>query len=177
MKLYIVRHGQTDLNAQKRMQARRGLPLNATGIAQAEKLAGELAGVRFSEVWSSPQERAVETARIASGGMEVRTDERLQPFDVGEADGQVIDENMRLTVGLIPDSRYYAGVEEPALFKERIYSFLDELKARLPRDATVMIAGHKCTTGCIDCYFNGFPADGDFFSHSVKNGRYRVFEL
>ena len=72
MKLYIVRHGQTDLNAQKRMQARRGLPLNATGIAQAEELAGELAGVRFSEVWSSPQERAVETARIASGGMEVR---------------------------------------------------------------------------------------------------------
>ena len=120
MKLYIVRHGQTDLNAQKRMQARRGLPLNATGIAQAEELAGELAGVRFSEVWSSPQERAVETARIASGGMEVRTDERLQPFDVGEADGQVIDENMRLTVGLIPDSRYYAGVEDPALFKERI---------------------------------------------------------
>lgn len=99
MKIYTVRHGQTDLNVQKRMQGRRGLPLNAVGIAQAEELRRELAGVAFGKVYSSPQERAVQTARIASGGAEVTADERLQPFDVGSADGQIIDGSMRLTVG------------------------------------------------------------------------------
>ena len=103
MKIFTVRHGQTDLNVQKRMQGRHGLPLNAVGLAQAEELARELADVRFEAVFSSPQERAVQTARIASRGAEVITDERLEPFDVGSADGQVIDESMRLTVGLIPD--------------------------------------------------------------------------
>lgn len=178
MKIYLVRHGQTDLNIQKRMQGRHGLPLNAVGRAQAEELGRELAGVRFDAVYSSPQERAVETALIASGGMIPITDERLQPFDVGSADGQVIDETMRLTVGLIPDTRYYDGVEDPKAFVARVFSFLDELTAKYAgRDANVMIAGHKCTTGCVDCYFNGMPEDGDFFSRSVKNGKCRVYDL
>ena len=154
MKIYLVRHGQTDLNIQKRMQGRRGLPLNAVGRAQAEE------------------------ALIASGGMIPITDERLQPFDVGSADGQVIDETMRLTVGLIPDTRYYDGVEDPKAFVARVFSFLDELTAKYAgRDVNVMIAGHKCTTGCVDCYFNGMPEDGDFFSRSVKNGKCRVYDL
>ena len=177
MKIYTVRHGQTDLNVQKRMQGRRGLPLNAVGIAQAEELRRELAGVAFGKVYSSPQERAVQTARIASGGAEVTSDERLQPFDVGSADGQIIDGSMRLTVGLIPDPAFYDGVEDPDAFVRRIYGFLDELIAKSGKDEVVMIAGHKCTTGCIDCYFNGMPADGDFFSRSVKNGRYRIYEV
>lgn len=178
MKIYIVRHGQTDLNIQKRMQGRKGLALNAVGISQAEELARELARVKFDAVFSSPQERAVQTAAIASGGARVVTDERLQPFDVGSADGQVIDESMHLTVGLIPDSAYYTGVEDPDAFVARIFDFMEEIKARFSgKDGAVMIAGHKCTTGCIDCWFSGMPTDGDFFSRSVKNGKCRVYEI
>lgn len=178
MRIYTVRHGQTDLNVQKRMQGRHGLPLNATGIAQAERLADELKGVPFAAVYSSPQERAVQTARIATQGAAVVTDERLQPFDVGSADGQIIDENMRLVVGLIPDPTVYDGVENPKDFADRIYSFLDELTAEYAgREVNVMIAGHKCTTGCIDCYFNGMPSDGDFFSRSVSNGNFRIYDV
>ena len=109
MRIYTVRHGQTDLNVQKRMQGRHGLPLNATGIAQAERLADELKGVSFAAVYSSPQERAVQTARIATQGAAVVTDERLPPFDVGSADGQVIDQKMPLVVGLHPDPTAYDG--------------------------------------------------------------------
>lgn len=178
MKIYIVRHGQTDLNIQRRMQGRHGLPLNAVGIAQAERLAENLRDVAFAAVYSSPQERAVQTAEIASRGAAVTVDERLQPFDVGTADGQVIDETMRLTVGLIPDSAFYDGVEDANEFRKRIFAFMDEVTARFGNsDVNVMIAGHKCTTGCIDCYFNGMPSDGDFFSRSVGNGNYRVYEV
>lgn len=178
MRIFTVRHGQTDLNIQKRMQGRHGLPLNAVGLAQAEELARELADVRFDAVFSSPQERAVQTARIASHGAEVITDERLEPFDVGSADGQVIDESMRLTVGLIPDPEFYDGVEDPKAFVSRIFGFLDELTRKYSgADVNVMLAGHKCTTGCIDCYINGMPENGDFFSRSVKNGKCRVYEL
>ena len=66
MKIFTVRHGQTDLNVQKRMQGRHGLPLNAVGLAQAEELARELADVRVEAAFSSPQERAVKTARRES---------------------------------------------------------------------------------------------------------------
>ena len=94
------------------------------------------------------------------------------------ADGQVIDESMHLTVGLIPDPAYYTGVEDPDAFVARISDFMEEMKARFSgKDGAVMIAGHKCTTGCIDCWFSGMPADGDFFSRSVKNGKCRVYEI
>ena len=146
--------------------------------AEEEELARELARVKFDAVFSSPQERAVQTAAIASGGALVVTDERLQPFDVGSADGQVIDESMHLTVGLIPDPAYYTGVEDPDAFVARIFDFMEEMKARYSgKDGAVMIAGHKCTTGCIDCWFSGMPTDGDFFSRSVKNGKCRVYEI
>lgn len=85
---------------------------------------------------------------------------------------------MRLVVGLIPDPTVYDGVENPKDFADRIYSFLDELTAEYAgREVNVMIAGHKCTTGCIDCYFNGMPSDGDFFSRSVSNGNFRIYDV
>ncbi len=178
MRIYIVRHGQTDLNIQKRMQGRKGLPLNATGLAQAEACAESLKDVAFDKVFSSPQERAVQTAEIVSHGIKAMVDERLQPFDVGSADNLVIDDTMKLTVGLIPDPTFYTGVENPEEFVKRIFSFMDEIKSAYGgRDGNIMIAGHKCTTGCIDCYFNGMPADGDFFSRSVANGKFRVYEI
>lgn len=178
MKIYLVRHGQTDLNIQKRMQGRKGLPLNAEGLRQAAETAEKLRDVKFDVVYSSPQERAVQTAKIVSRGAEVLTDERLQPFDVGSADNQVIDENMKLTVGLIPDTRFYTGVEDPKAFVARIFGFMNELVSKYGKsDAVIMIAGHKCTTGCIDCFFNGMPSDGDFFSRSVKNGQFRLYDV
>ena len=38
--IYVIRHGQTDLNKERRMQGRWGLPLNEIGIEQAERLQG-----------------------------------------------------------------------------------------------------------------------------------------
>lgn len=178
MKLYVIRHGQTDLNAQHRMQARKGLPLNEVGIKQAEEAFAELSSIEFVAVYSSPQERAVQTARIVSHTDKTCIDDRLDAFDVGTADNQVIDENMPLLYGLVPDSRYYDGVEDTEHFRERVWSFLDELRSKYRnQDGNLLIAGHKCTTGCIDAYFNGMPSDGDFFSLSSKNGKYKIYDI
>lgn len=178
MKLYVIRHGQTDLNAQRRMQARKGLPLNEVGIGQAKEASTELKDVKFVAVYSSPQERAVQTARIVAQTDRICIDDRLDAFDVGTADNQVIDENMPLLYGLVPDSRYYDGVEDTEHFRERVWNFLDELRSIYGnQDGNLLIAGHKCTTGCIDAYFNGMPANGDFFSMSSKNGKYKIYDI
>lgn len=193
MKLCVIRHGQTDLNLQCRMQARKGLPLNANGIAQVQAAAEELKGVVFDYVFSSPQVRAVETARILCGYAQVQpierindvvagdciyTDERINAFDVGTADGLIIDADMKLLYGLVPDSNVYEGVEDVQAFKRRVFDFLDELQTQFRGlNVTILIAGHKCTTGCIRGYFEGFPENGDFFSLSSKNGKYRLYEI
>ena len=64
MNIYIVRHGETDWNVQLKLQGRADIPLNATGIEQAEQTGAHLkkAGISFAKVYPSPLQRAVKTA-------------------------------------------------------------------------------------------------------------------
>jgi probable phosphoglycerate mutase len=66
MALYLVRHGETDYNREKRFQSRIDVPLNATGLMQAKAVRNEFArrGVQFDLARCSPLSRAVHTARI-----------------------------------------------------------------------------------------------------------------
>ena len=91
MNLYIVRHGQTRLNAEHRVQGRKGAPLNEVGIEQAKELNRKFReeGIKFDYVYSSPQERAIKTAKIASGienTEDIIVDDRLDVYDLGTAD-------------------------------------------------------------------------------------------
>lgn len=64
----LVRHGETDWNRQRRLQGRADIPLNATGVLQAEAVAADFAPDEWSLVLSSPLSRAQATARAISEG-------------------------------------------------------------------------------------------------------------
>jgi broad specificity phosphatase PhoE len=59
---FFLRHGQTDWNAQGRIQGHTDMPLNETGMAQARAAAGRLAGHGIDCIVSSPLARAHKTA-------------------------------------------------------------------------------------------------------------------
>jgi len=69
--LILIRHGQTDWNAEERFQGRVDVPLNAVGRSQALRLRVELGGMPFDTVYSSPLGRALDTARIIAGNRAV----------------------------------------------------------------------------------------------------------
>lgn len=86
MRIYLVRHGQTDLNKAKLMQGRSDMPLNATGLEQAKKTKALIADVKFDAVYASPLSRAVNTAAIVSGEdkSNIIIDNRLIETDFGK---------------------------------------------------------------------------------------------
>lgn len=68
MKLYLIRHGQTDWNVAGRIQGSHNSELNENGINQAKELGMKLleSKLPFSKIYSSLQKRAFQTAEIIS---------------------------------------------------------------------------------------------------------------
>ncbi|MCY7325509.1 MAG: histidine phosphatase family protein [Microbacteriaceae bacterium] len=75
--LYLVRHGETDWNAARRIQGSTDIPLNETGRAQARRTGRLLASRRWDAVVASPLSRAFETASIIAGEIGLPEPERL----------------------------------------------------------------------------------------------------
>ena len=86
--IYIIRHGQTELNIRNVLQGRSNHPLNETGIRQAEEAAERLKGISFDAVYSSPLIRAVRTAEIIAPAVKPVIDERLIEMEYGPYEGK-----------------------------------------------------------------------------------------
>lgn len=90
---WLIRHGETDWNVARKLQGWRDIPLNPTGIAQANALALALQPARFPHaihaVVSSDLSRALETARIGAArfALPVLTDAGLRERNFGVHEG------------------------------------------------------------------------------------------
>lgn len=88
--LYLVRHGETDWNRQRRIQGSTDIPLNETGRLQAMRAGSLLARRDWDGILSSPLSRAYETARIIAeqvGLGKPRALDDLVERAYGEAEG------------------------------------------------------------------------------------------
>ncbi|TSI10142.1 histidine phosphatase family protein [Lysinibacillus sp. BW-2-10] len=108
MEIYFVRHGETEWNKEGRLQGWLNSKLTARGIAQAEKLKMELQNQNFQATYSSPLQRAIQTASILAD-QEIHLDDRLKEIHLGTWQGQLIEE-------LLKDERYDAYCNKPAMY-------------------------------------------------------------
>lgn len=85
MKIWITRHGQTNLNKAKLMQGRTDEPLNERGFAQAKEARDKIGEVHFDKVYASPLSRAIDTASIIGGvdRKDIIVDPRIIEVDFG----------------------------------------------------------------------------------------------
>lgn len=154
MKIYVIRHGETDWNAQYKLQGRSDIPLNEKGRALAAETAEALKDVKFDVCFSSPLSRAHETAEIILGDrpVEIINDERLIEIGFGVCDGmQVRDPQTReISVKnwdyfLKAPEKYETPENAESMLElcERVKGFVEELVAREDlEDKTILIATH-----------------------------------
>ncbi|MGN0205255.1 MAG: histidine phosphatase family protein [Coprococcus sp.] len=162
MVVYFIRHGETDFNKQGLIQGRTDIPLNETGLSQAEMTAAYFRkeGAVFDRVYSSPLIRAHKTASIVSGWdmADIRTDERVQELAFGTAEGMDFKNLPENIMNLFTKPEAYVppeGAEQLSALKDRCQSFLDELAAmslREPSVHTVLVATHGAALrGILSC--------------------------
>ena len=111
MILYIVRHGETEWNKMGKMQGKTDISLSEDGRKLAQKTADGLKNVKFDYIFSSPLERAYETACIIRGSRdtEIVKDERLIEIGFGLYEGTVVEERKGSIAYFFDDPENYVA--------------------------------------------------------------------
>jgi broad specificity phosphatase PhoE len=166
-RLYLVRHGATQLSAEDRFAGDIGVDLSADGRSQAERLAVRVRDHSISAIYSSPLSRAIETARIiATGcGLEPRLSDGLREIHHGHWEGLTRQE---VETGFAAE--YAAWEEDPFTFApEGGESGVSVLARALPAlreivvhhaGLTVLAVSHKATIRLLLSSLLGFDPRG-----------------
>ena len=130
MRVYVIRHGESETNSKNRWTGWLDVPLTQKGKEDAGKAGWFLKDICFDKVYASDLSRAVETAQIAAPGYSYELSPLLREINVG------ILANTDLSF-LTPEQKQrvkecgYAdfGGETEQGFYQRIYQFTKELEA------------------------------------------------
>ena len=148
MKIYLVRHGETDWNQAGLLQGQTDIDLNAQGFAQAEEAAERLREVPFEIAFCSPLIRARHTAETILGDRKISltTDERLKELNFGPWEGVDIRTIKDASSQPFSNPGSYLppeGAESFAQLYERSSSFVQQVL--LPLEGTyetVLVVAH-----------------------------------
>jgi len=164
--ILLIRHGENDYVKQSRLSGRMpGIHLNEKGRAQAQALAEKLKSAPIKAVYSSPLERAMETAEPLAKALELEVIPRpgLIETDVGEWQGKTIKGLSRLKIWRkvlgAPSLMRFPGGES---FIETQYRICQEIEwIREQHDPKVLIAcfSHADPIKLAIAYYLGMPLD------------------
>ncbi|HMH70336.1 MAG TPA: histidine phosphatase family protein [Candidatus Saccharimonadales bacterium] len=176
MKLYFIRHGQTNSNAQAVNQPTLGNdePLNEAGVQQANELAEHLKNEKIDVIISSPFNRAVQTAEIVNKyhNLAIDIDDAWQEI---QTNGYV-DISTWNNLFNFDEKASVENTEPLAVFFKRIYGALDKLAAKYG-DKTIAVVSHGGVQHALYAYANKLPLAGDMRISPMKNCEYRIYEL
>ena len=136
----LIRHGQTDWNAQRRLQGSSDIPLNDVGRNQARGAVAALSGYEWDAVVSSPLSRAAETAELIGGGLGLIVDRyvpELTERDFGPAEG--LQDGPELDALRTPDG--FRGAESDDAAAARGLAALEALAEEF-RGRRVLVVAH-----------------------------------
>lgn len=135
---YVVRHGQTDWNVEKRIQGFSDIPLNDHGREEALSLALELRDIHYDVCISSDLQRAYETALILTSNIfpsiEIVKDERLRERDSGIWDGRYYKEYYSAT------SEEKLGVETSDVLLKRSLECLQDISEKYSGGSLLIVS-------------------------------------
>lgn len=178
MKIFLVRHGQTEWNVLHKVQGKVDIDLNDVGVEQAEDVRDILLSTPIDFIICSPLKRASHTASIINGkrNIPVIYDRRISERDFGEFEGKRQEDFDFSGFWSYKKNERYESAENIRDFFDRVYRFLDDIIAQYP-DKNILLVNHGGVSIPIDCYFNGIPADDNLLKLVAKNAEVKVYDV
>ena len=184
MKLYVIRHGQTEWNVAGKCQGMTDIELNSTGKEQAKKTSEKIKNYKIDLIICSPLKRARATAEIINEVVNciIINDERIIERNCGNLEGttekewdSIIGENVDVinNYNLNWNGQNIEPIQDVC---KRVWNLLDEIQEKY-KDKNVLIVTHGGTCRAINAYFNGIGEDGYVQSAKIKNCEVREYEI
>lgn len=191
MRLYLIRHGETDWNRARKVQGSTDIPLNENGRLLAEETGKGMRDVKIDLAYTSPLVRAKETAELVLKGrsVPVYTDRRIREISFGVLEGVCLEEESE---GCEQVKRFFyatgdydvpEGGESIPELEARVRDFLEELY-RNPelQEKNILISTHGAAltamlnvmrgeTGAADFWNRGVPKNCSVTEVEVKDGK------
>ena len=148
MRIYIVRHGETEANKNGYLQGWTDVPLNENGRIIAELTGRGIKGIRFDHCISSPLIRAKETAEIllreSGNSASISFDDRIKEMNFGSLEGMSVRDGklIQFLKEPIVDYKFPDGESFQEVMK-RTQEFLKELIAK-DDGKTYLVSTHGC---------------------------------
>lgn len=182
-RLYLIRHGQTTWNAERRWQGAMDPPLSDAGRLQAAHVATALRPVPLQAVYCSPLQRARDTAAAvaASHQLSAESVDDLREIAFGEWESLVHDEVEERFGALLsewwkrPDQVQIPGGEALETGRRRAVGAVQRIAARHP-DAGVAVVAHGGVNKLIMLTLLGAPL-ASFWRIKQDNACINVLEF
>ncbi|MBT9135609.1 MAG: Adenosylcobalamin/alpha-ribazole phosphatase [Firmicutes bacterium] len=152
MKLFVVRHGETEANLAKRYLGHSDSPLTEAGITQARHVATRLSTVGITGIYSSDLARTISSASFLSQSIcvPIITDNRLRELDFGVFDFMTYTEALNAYPQEV--QRWYADWEHNSppegeslsALQQRVHSFLSMLVTKEHEAVALYTHGGVC---------------------------------
>ncbi|AHI55628.1 alpha-ribazole phosphatase [Listeria ivanovii] len=180
MHLVLVRHGETDMNLEKRYGGQTDVPLNDIGKRQMQQLKEKLANYTFDLVVTSDLVRVKESAAILSGAKKVHFPE-LNELNFGDFEGYTYQEINELFPAAWKaycddwQTADFPNGENFSLFKERVMGKIAaewDLWQKLDR---VLIVGHLGVLRLISLFLQNQKI-AQYWDTDFKQGYYSLWD-
>jgi broad specificity phosphatase PhoE len=159
-RVVLWRHGQTTWNVERRFQGKTDIPLDETGVGQAERAARLLAGLKPTAIMASPLQRAAKTAAALAAvtALPVSYDQDLVERDGGKWEGLT---NAEIREQYPAEHAVWQppGGETGRQVAERVGGALKRAVDRLPADGVLVVASHGAALRLGMAHLLGFPED------------------
>lgn len=178
--IYIVRHGQTEQNLKKKLQGRSNHPLTDLGREQASAVGDAFrdAGIVFDKVYTSPLDRAIETAKLVAGDVPIECEDALIEMDYGPYEGTDLHNLPPEVEEFFQDFTNHPapeGMEQLSSVVARAGEFLERLKAEaVHRD--ILLSTHAIAMKGLLEYLTP-DSNGAYWSKYIGNCAVYVTEL
>ena len=177
MNLYVVRHGETIWNHEKRVQGITDIPLTLEGIKNTKELKDLVSSLNIDVVISSPLSRARETAKIlVDSKLPINIDDRIKERDWGMNEGASIDEVDRWDCWDVILNTKVQNIECIQDFMYRVSSFIEEIKEKY-KDKNVLVVTHSAVIRVIHYMLGNIPEDGNLSRINIPNLRIIEYKI